>query len=86
MNAARADSVLALMSATAAALRDARGMGEFDCFDNARDVTVDLCDMCDAGAVAAYGLIAHGKNNQTWAYAMKSVEANHWRDAARLER
>eukprot|EP00965_Chrysotila_dentata_P051332 1702471-Pleurochrysis_carterae.AAC.1 len=41
--------------------------------------------MCDATAVATYGVKAHGDDNPTWAQAMKSDEANNWRDAARSE-
>eukprot|EP00965_Chrysotila_dentata_P092765 3062703-Pleurochrysis_carterae.AAC.1 len=32
-----------------------------------------------------YGVKAHGDDNPRWAQAMKSDEANNWRDAARSE-
>eukprot|EP00965_Chrysotila_dentata_P095205 3147209-Pleurochrysis_carterae.AAC.1 len=41
--------------------------------------------MCDATAVARYRVKAHGDDNPTGAQAMKSNEANNWRDAARSE-
>eukprot|EP00965_Chrysotila_dentata_P014226 471724-Pleurochrysis_carterae.AAC.1 len=70
MNAALVEALVAIL-ASAAALRDARGVAEI----------ANLCCMCDATAVAAYGVKARGDDNPTWAHAMKSDEANNWRDA-----
>eukprot|EP00965_Chrysotila_dentata_P116050 3836729-Pleurochrysis_carterae.AAC.1 len=47
-----------------------------------------LCNLFatgDTDAIAAYGLKVHGEESPTWTHAMKSEEANHWRDAARAE-
>eukprot|EP00965_Chrysotila_dentata_P091976 3036041-Pleurochrysis_carterae.AAC.3 len=68
MNAALAKALLDLLSATAA-LCDAGGVAEI----------ANLCGMFDATAV--YGLKLHGDDNPTWAQAVKSDEAHHWRDA-----
>eukprot|EP00965_Chrysotila_dentata_P150634 4976427-Pleurochrysis_carterae.AAC.1 len=42
--------------------------------------------MGDTDVVAAHGLKAHGKENLTWAQAMRSKDASHLRDAARARR
>eukprot|EP00965_Chrysotila_dentata_P247951 6208049-Pleurochrysis_carterae.AAC.5 len=40
----------------------------------------------DADIFATYGAAkAHGDDNPTWAQAMRSDEANQWRNAARAE-
>eukprot|EP00965_Chrysotila_dentata_P079498 2621769-Pleurochrysis_carterae.AAC.4 len=81
MNAAIADSILALTSTADAAARGAGGwMGEFDGPDNEIENTADFYEM-----IAAYGLNKHGEDNPTWAQAMKSDKSNQWRDAARSE-
>eukprot|EP00965_Chrysotila_dentata_P050032 1657916-Pleurochrysis_carterae.AAC.1 len=49
------------------------------------DVLCNLFETGDTVAIAAYGLKAHGKENPTWAQAIKSEEANNWRDAARAD-
>eukprot|EP00965_Chrysotila_dentata_P120470 3983699-Pleurochrysis_carterae.AAC.1 len=72
MNAAIADSILALTSTTATAPRDAGGVEELDCPDHEIENTTDFYEMCDAEAIAAYGLKVHGEDNPTWAQAMKS--------------
>eukprot|EP00965_Chrysotila_dentata_P109499 3618593-Pleurochrysis_carterae.AAC.1 len=46
---------------------------------------LNLFDISDADITEAYGLKVHGDDNPTWAQAMRSDEANQWRDAARAE-
>eukprot|EP00965_Chrysotila_dentata_P070916 2343828-Pleurochrysis_carterae.AAC.1 len=41
--------------------------------------------MGDADFTAAYELKVHGDDNPTWTKAMKSDEANQWKDADRKE-
>eukprot|EP00965_Chrysotila_dentata_P003268 106089-Pleurochrysis_carterae.AAC.1 len=80
MNAALADSTLALLPATAAVLRDAWGESRID---DEEDM-INLFEI-DADITEAYGLKAHGEDSPTWAQAMRSDEANQWRNAARAE-
>eukprot|EP00965_Chrysotila_dentata_P222169 6192800-Pleurochrysis_carterae.AAC.3 len=82
LNAALAASILKLLPATAAVLRDAGGDAETDTAKDDLDV---LLNMGDADVIAAYGLKAHGDDIPTWAKAMKSDEANQWKNAAREE-
>eukprot|EP00965_Chrysotila_dentata_P050340 1667728-Pleurochrysis_carterae.AAC.1 len=81
MNAALADSILALLPTTAALLRDAGGESRVD----AEEEMLNLFETSDADSVTeAYGLKVHGDDNPTWA-PMRGDEPNQWRDAARAE-
>eukprot|EP00965_Chrysotila_dentata_P016375 541852-Pleurochrysis_carterae.AAC.1 len=82
MNAALDDSLLALLPEAAAVLRDAGGDAKNATSENDWD---DLFELGDADVIEAYGLNVHGDDNSTWAKAMKSDEANKWKDAAREE-
>eukprot|EP00965_Chrysotila_dentata_P031526 1051402-Pleurochrysis_carterae.AAC.1 len=73
MNAAIADSLLALLLATAAVLRDAGGDAENATGEKDLD---DLFELGDADVIEAYSLNVHGDDNSTWAKAMKSDDAN----------
>eukprot|EP00965_Chrysotila_dentata_P171543 5661357-Pleurochrysis_carterae.AAC.1 len=81
MNRALADSILGLLPTTAAVLRDAKGESRID---DEEDM-LNLFDTSDADITEAYGLKVHRDDNPTWAQAMRSDEANQWRDAARAE-
>eukprot|EP00965_Chrysotila_dentata_P106599 3520988-Pleurochrysis_carterae.AAC.2 len=82
MNAALADSILALFPTTAAALRVAGAESEID----AEEDMHNPFEMSDADITEAYRLKVHEDDNPTWAQAMRSDEANQWRDAARAEK
>eukprot|EP00965_Chrysotila_dentata_P215210 6188633-Pleurochrysis_carterae.AAC.2 len=86
MNTALADSLLALFTSTAAALRDAGGVDEICSDDEHSDNIRNLFDESDAGDIElVMGLKTHGNDNPTWAQAMRSDEANRSRDAARTD-
>eukprot|EP00965_Chrysotila_dentata_P033067 1101448-Pleurochrysis_carterae.AAC.2 len=72
MNAALADSILALLPATAAVLRDAGGESEVG--EEGDDMFNPLSNG-DADIAAAYGLKAHGDDNPTLAQAMMKGES-----------
>eukprot|EP00965_Chrysotila_dentata_P040354 1339088-Pleurochrysis_carterae.AAC.1 len=73
MDAALADSILALLPTATAVLRDAGGESEVD---ETWDNMFNPLNNGDADFPAAYGLKAHGDDNLTWAQAMKGDEAN----------
>eukprot|EP00965_Chrysotila_dentata_P155510 5138488-Pleurochrysis_carterae.AAC.1 len=71
-----------LVPTTAAVLRDAGGESEIDTEED----MLNPFKISDADITEVYGLKVHGDDNPTfWAQAMRSDEANQWRDAARAE-